>query len=110
MKEFNSILLDDEEVQFLEEISLLTRELILGLPKPTDINLALNYFDNNSKIAFWFENNDIIGLNLRKLDLKDLTESIGDFNIFKAFNAILNFFSDVSLSFNLRSFLEELQV
>ncbi len=77
MKEFNSIPLEDEEAQFLEEISLLTKEPIKSLPFPGDFYKALKSPEKRF-ITFWYENNHIIGLNFRNSDLKKIPESIGN--------------------------------
>ena len=61
MKEYHSILLEDKEVQFLEEITLLTKEPIKSILFSGDIDTALKS-PEKAKITFWYENHHIIGL------------------------------------------------
>lgn len=77
MKEYHTILLEDKEVQFLEEITLLTKESIKFFPFPDDVDTALKSFDL-AKFTFWYKNNHIVGLYFSHSDLQKIPESIGN--------------------------------
>jgi len=76
MKEYNSILLEDDEAQFLEEITFLIKEPIKSILFPGDVDTALKS-PRKANITFWYEGNHIIGLYFRHSNLINLPESIG---------------------------------
>ena len=62
MKEYNSILLEDNEVEFLLDITQLTGEIFRAVSFPGDIDTALENYQFESNETFWYESNHIIML------------------------------------------------
>lgn len=76
MKEYNSILLDDTEVQTLLDISQLTNRPVKPVPLPNDLDPTRD--DSTFGEAFWFEDNHVVGLLFMYSFLKTLPKSIGN--------------------------------
>ncbi len=77
MKEYNSIQLDDMEVQALNDIEQLTGRIVNSLAFLGDIEISeTESYDFYSEV-FWYEDNHVVGLYLRESSLKKLPKSIG---------------------------------
>lgn len=78
MKEYNSIPLDDNEVDFLLDLNELTDEHIKSIPFPGDIDTAMEEVPFDASITFWNKDNHIVGLLFLDSELEGLPKSIGN--------------------------------
>jgi len=79
MKEYNSVLIEDNEVEFLLDIDQLTGETFRVVPFPGDIDTAMDKLGFKiPHLTLWYKNHHVVGLCFYNSKFKEFPDSISN--------------------------------
>ncbi len=108
MREYNGVMLEEEDVQVLESIFSITGRLANSLPFLGDIKVTKDQLSFEYNETFFFENNRVIGLIFYETVLRKLPENFGSLSSLKFLEFIDCTVQDFSSSFGCLNELEDL--